>query len=360
MLAVTLVTLAALAAWTVHDAESGPLRSAEPGRGKPVRPAQFGFALGGDAHELAPAVLARELATIRRAGGRWVRFDVNWALIQIDGPRSYHWDNTDRLVAEARRRGLKVLLTVIYTPPWARPADEGGLYGPDPKTYARFVKQVAKRYAPRGVHHYEIWNEPNHPPFFYPRPNPRRYAAMLKAVYPRVHRADPKATVITGGTAPGVTHDTAIGGVDFLAALYANGAGDSFDAVGQHPSTFPGLPGERRKGSPWYQMYGTRPSLRGVMRRNGDAGKKIWATEWGVPTNGPAGTFVTEARQAKLYGRAIRLWSTYPWAGKLIAYQLRDAGTGLRTRENFWGILRRDFTAKPAVELLRRLVARRR
>ena len=43
-------------------------------------------------------------------------------------------------------------------------------------------------------------------------------------------------------------------------------------------------------------MYGTYPSLRSTMTDNGDGGKKIWATEFGAPTNGPS-------RKLRLRGR---------------------------------------------------------
>ena len=250
ILAVSLTVLAATAAWTVHDADSSPSAPARAGTGKPIRPAQFGFALGGNGHELTPDVLGTELNTIRRAGGRWVRLDINWDVVQREGRRSLYWLPFDNLVAAARARGLNVLATILYTPPWARPEGQDASWAPRPRDFARFVGEAVKHYAPMGVHTWELWNEPNHPPFFQPRPKPKRYAAMLKAAYPVVHRHDAKATVVTGGTSPGPTAPGRYNAVDWLAALYANGAGDSFDAVAQHAATFPGLPGAAKPRAP--------------------------------------------------------------------------------------------------------------
>ncbi len=73
-------------------------------------------------------------------------------------------------------------------------------------------------------------------------------------------------------------------------------------------------------------MYGTNPSLRSVMIDNGDAAKQIWATEFGAPTDGPAGSHVSEDTQAKMLSRAYSVWSKYDWAGPLFAYQGRDHG----------------------------------
>ena len=99
--------------------------------------------------------------------------------------------------------------------------------------------------------------------------------------------------------------------------------------------------------------------MRSVLKRNGDADKKIWVTEWGVPTNGRPGTYVSEARQAKIYARAVRLWSRYPWGGQAD----RLPGARLRYRHlharELLGVLRHDLSPKPVVAVLRRLIARK-
>jgi hypothetical protein len=97
-------------------------------------------------------------------------------------------------------------------------------------------------------------------------------------------------------------------------------------------------------------MYGTSPSLRSVMVDNGDGAKQIWATEFGAPTDGPAGSHVSEGSQANMIADAYDTWSTYDWGGPLFAYQGRDLGTNTNTRENFFGLLHNDFTEKPAYE----------
>ena len=96
-------------------------------------------------------------------------------------------------------------------------------------------------------------------------------------------------------------------------------------------------------------MYGTSPSLRSVMTDNGDAAKKIWATEFGAPTNGPSGSYVSEATQASMLTKAYQLYRSYTWAGPLFFYQGRDqSATDTSTRENFFGLTHNDFTPKPA------------
>jgi polysaccharide biosynthesis protein PslG len=45
---------------------------------------------------------------------------------------------------------------------------------------------------------------------------------------------------------------------------------------------------------------------------------------------------------------AISLVRSYDWAGPLFWYSGRDLGTSTSSRENFFGLLRNDFSRKPA------------
>jgi hypothetical protein len=214
--------------------------------------------------------------------------------------------------------------------------------------YASFMASLARQFAGR-VAVWELWNEPDGTFWTGGKPAPPgAYADMLRRTYPAVKAADPSATVITGGL---VGNDW-----EFVQALYANGAKGSFDAVAHHPYTWGILPGTAQDWSAWYQMYGTSPSLRSTMVDNGDGAKKIWATEFGAPTNGPSGSFVSESDQADQVTVGFAKWRSYDWAGPLFWYAARDAGTATDTRENFFGIVRSDFSAKPALAAYRTAV----
>jgi polysaccharide biosynthesis protein PslG len=314
----------------------------------PSRSELFGVAAGGAIHNEDPVTLGRDLNAIQRLHAAWLRVDINWATIQDHGPASYNWAPIDRVVQGATARGLKVLGTINYTPGWARPGGTAATYGPDPARYAAFAATAARHYAAMGVHSYEVWNEPNQSGAWTPKPDPAAYTQLLKAAYPAIKRSDPGATVLTGGTGPAPNDGTQIGPMDFLSAVYANGGAGFFDAVAQHPYTFPDYPGGAQYWSPWYQMYGTAPSLRSLMIAHGDGAKRIWATEFGAPTNGPSGSYVSEATQARMVTKAIAAWRRYPWAGPLFFFQGRDLSSNRSSRENFFGFLRHDFSPKPA------------
>lgn len=57
---------------------------------------------------------------------------------------------------------------------------------------------------------------------------------------------------------------------------------------------------------------------------------------------------VTESQQAADLTEAFRLFGSYSWAGPLFVHNFRDDGTDTSTRENFVGLIRRDFSQKPS------------
>jgi hypothetical protein len=316
----------------------------------------FGFAVGGAIQSEDATTLGRDLDSLSAARSRWIRFDINWAQVQAGGPTSYNWVALDRVVTGATSRGMKVLGGILYTPSWARPAGTSATYGPDPAQYAAFAEAAVQHFSALGVHAYEVWNEPN-AGFWTPKPNVAAYTSLLKAAYPAIKRADPSAVVVTGGTSPAPSDGTTVSPVDWLKGIYANGGKGFFDAVGHHPYCAPAYPGDAKDWSAWYQMIGAPTSLRTVMSDNGDADKQIWATEYGVPTNGPSGSYVSESVQTDMLKRAWSVWRSYSWAGPLMWYAGRDQGTSTDTRENFYGLLRYDFSPKPAYTELKTLAA---
>ncbi|MEA2211756.1 MAG: hypothetical protein QOF83_1704 [Solirubrobacteraceae bacterium] len=309
----------------------------------------FGIAAGSTLQNesTTPNLLAQDLTNDQNLGAKWIRIDVNWAQIQYAGAGTYYWTAIDAAVQQAEARGLKVLGTIAYTPNWARPSATTSMYPPNPSQYASFAAAAVAHYAALGVHDYEIWNEENISGFWN-SPNPAAYTALLKAAYPAIKGADPAATVILGGLSPAATDGTNYTPPDFLKGVYASGGQGYFDAVGIHPYCWPAYPGDTGAWSAWYQMYGTPTSLRSLMAANGDGSKLIWGTEFGAPTNGPTGSYVSQATQAAMITRAYQLWATYGWAGPLFVYDGRDLGTATTTRENFFGLFNYDFSPKPS------------
>lgn len=312
--------------------------------------ATTGFAQGHTILWQSDTQLAADLDGMARAGAGWVRVDFDWPSIQSGGPDSWNWGPTDRVVAAAHARGLEVLAVPAYTPAWARGAGTNGHHPPtDPADFARFTAAAARRYAPVGVHHWEIWNEPNLDDFWQPAPDPVAYTELLVAASAAIHAEDPAAFVMNGGLAPATdVFGDAMAPRSFLLAMYAHGAGPALDAVGMHPYSFPYAPMEPGA----WNTFGTLPETHALMARFGDARKPIWATEAGFGT-GRDEHSVSETVQALRIRQLIDAWQDFPFAGNLFLYTYRDLSSSSPLAFEHMGLVRADGTPKPALAVLR-------
>jgi hypothetical protein len=326
---------------------------------RPLSTNPYGIAAGGNLQNLGGDELARELDVYRAAGSEWIRIDVNWEVVQAEGPQSYNWAPFDRVVRAAHDRDLQILAAFIYTPAWARPGTNDGRYPPaDLATFGAFCRAAVAHYMPMGVHAWEVWNEPNRG-FWKPAPDPARYAQMLRVAYDAIKQTDSQAFVVSAGLspygAPGQAGGDAMNPVTFLERMYVAGAGGHFDALGWHPYEW-GVGVRFHPMSAWSQIAETPTSARSVMVAHGDGAKPIWGTEYGAPT--VAGG-VSEARQAELVKDAYTRWSASSWAGPLFWYSARDAGRNPTDREDHFGLVRRDFSPKASFAAYRALAVPR-
>jgi hypothetical protein len=99
------------------------------------------------------------------------------------------------------------------------------------------------------------------------------------------------------------------------------------------------------------------------MIANGDAAKKIWGTEAGIPTGAAAGSSVTPAQQAQMVVDYFNGWNvTYrAWTGPLFWFQVRDSGANPSVIEQNLGLVYHNakWTPKPAYATFTQQVARR-
>jgi hypothetical protein len=310
-----------------------------------------------------------ELNHIAATGAKWFGMDIDWNAVQ---PRrnAWNWGPFDTVVRQARARGLQIVGTLAYSPKWAVPATcpagTTHCFPANPADFARFARKAAERYgnaspiaALRGsITTWQIWNEPNHYPFVQPKVDVAFYTEMLKQSYVAIHTADFWTTVLAGGTAPAPDDPSGrdMSPNTFLSKIYALGGQKYFDAFAHHPSSFPCSPLYE---APW-NAFGHTAVLYVTMTRNGDARKKIWGTEAGAPTGADLGTCpsnagvsVTEPVQAwfvhdYLWGWTVKFGA---FTGPLIWFSIRDLGTNKWVRDENFGLLRRDFTAKPSYQV---------
>lgn len=297
----------------------------------------------------------RDLATSMQAfdemGVTQIRVFLPWRAIETS-KGVYNWVVADRILDAAAEREIAVVGAVTSTPIWA---SRNGFWLPnaapdDPATYANFMTRVAERYGsgsaqPR-IAAYEIWNEPNANIGWSPQPNVAGYTTLLKAAYTAIKAVEPTALVIGGVLGAGLSFGTwTINPVNYLTSMYAAGAQGYFDALSFHPYNFSSSfsAGAPYANTPYRQLM----SLRQLMNDAGDGQKKIWTTEYGVPTSAVSG-----ATQAAWITDFATTWSGLDGVGPMFIYSLVD-----RPNETPWGVFDRTWVAKPGVEAIRAWIA---
>ncbi|MGO4441827.1 cellulase family glycosylhydrolase [Mycobacterium sp. 2YAF39] len=294
-----------------------------------------------------PATVTREFDLMEKMNVTWVRADFFWPLIEPERG-AFTWTYSDAIVKEASARRMNVVAILSHTPEWARGAGTTSDYPPvHTSDFAEFARATAARYAPLGVHTWEVWNEPNSDFFWAPAPDANHYGQLFRATAAAVRAVDPNATLMTGGLTRGTdTPDgLRISQMTFVKQLYANGTAQLADAIAVHPYTFPALPSQTNVAV--IGGINEVPALHQLMEQHGDGGKKVWITEFGAPT-GTATTAVSDKDQADTILQARELVQQWPWAGPLIVYELRDGGSNPAVDGENFGVVRRDFSLKPA------------
>ena len=342
----------------------------------------------------AQADPTRYVGLVESGGATSLRDDVSWTSVE-PSQGNFDWKVPDEIVTQAAEHCLHALLIIDTSPRWAI----GGLatnaeiranpqwYWLPPRSaaaYGEFAATVAARYGPGGVFWMdhptlpiylpaglELWNEENIESFWGGEtPNPKVYAAMVKAAYPLIKKADPTMTVVLGGLSPSGAYDdvtcsgrtgggnnaTNWNGVNYLQALYADGIHGHFDAVGWHPYNFwNGATATQMLAynscSAWSQMSATPVSVRSLMIAHGDAAKKVWITETGAPSctaNVIYTPCVSPVQQADLASAEARLWRNLSWAGGFYWYDIRDDSYDTQQAQSHFGAVSADDLPKPS------------
>lgn len=313
-----------------------------------VIPSGLGISGGHSWLQLSAEELDRQMGLVAATGATWVRIDIDWSVIEpVRGKQD--WSATDRAVQAARAHDLSVLAILTYAPAWAGP--HGGVGGskaaPQPVLFGRFVGDAVEHYKDQ-IAHWEIWNEPNVTAFFAPRPDVATYAHLLRQAAQAVRARQPHGQVLVGGLAPADDNGQDISPTSFVEALYQLGADADFDAIAVHPYSYPELPDSQS----WYNAFGNLMRIRRIMDSHHDTAMQLWPTEFGAPT-GTGARAVSEDVQARIIDQGLGLVTAIHDVGPVFVYSLVDTGPDSNDLEQNFGMLRRDYTEKPAVTVLR-------
>src|SRR4051794_4292868 len=294
------------------------------------------------------------------AHARWTRIGLGWRNLEPSkgSYSSQYLQEQDAAVQAARAAGVKVILDVVESPQWASGSTNKLAPPRNPQDLADFMTFVANRYKGQ-VQAYEIWNEENGSRFWPSGPDAGAYTQLLKATYPAIKSADPSALVVFGGLANADYH--------YVEAAYAAGAKGYFDVMGVHPyscwspsgyyyvdsnenwvgnENYTPKAGERVS---MYDYLGYREVHKSMVAAGDD--KPIWFTELGWSSASTGGNCVVdEQTQASYLTQSLKIAQQDPYVQVALWYNLREDywSTGPSDWDGGFGLLRKDFTPKPA------------
>jgi Glycosyl hydrolase catalytic core len=300
---------------------------------------------------------------------------------------AYDWSAYDRTVNYAAQYGIKVVFSIVGTPPWANAAAGVNVVPRNALDLQRFAAAAARRYNGRypaadgrllpSVRSWLAWNEPNNPAFLRPQyrkvagrsvpQSPIDYAKICNAIVKGISVTTVGASkVACGVTAPRGNNNPnserpALSPIAFLRGMKLAGA-TGFDAYAHHP--YYGSPSETPSTPPPTPSRGQAPTavtlgnidllIREVTKLYGN--KRIWITEYGYQTKPPDPIFgVTLAKQATYLTQAFGIAKRHPRIDMMLWFLLRDE-TRARIEEGWQsGLLTTGGTRKPSFAAFQRL-----
>ena len=290
------------------------------------------------------------------------------------------WDfsQSDRILDEAERRGLRTIARLGQTPDWFSGRDtqtaaqllesEDDDIPPkseqDFEDWANYCTTVATRYKGR-IAAYQIWNEPNLSREWGGKPpDAAGYTRLLAACSTAIRAVDSDAILISAGLSPtGDNNAQATPDDVYLDAMYRAGFQQYIDVVGVHAPGFSapemGPDDLERAGSHRFFAFRRPEDLRKIMIAHGDAARQMAILEmgWTTETQGdPAYSWfaVSEEQQAEYLVQAFDYihehWS--PWVGLVSVIYLPKPSWTEADEEYWWAISEPNFRARPAFAAL--------
>ena len=304
----------------------------------------------------------------KQTGAGWLREEFDWDVIEPQNDQ-WSWIRYDTVIEQAALRGLRVLPLLNGSASWAAP--RWNQFPDDLGEYGEYVAKVTERYGPGGTFwearpqlssyaptHFELWNEPYIEDFSIDKVSPSRYARLARAGAAAGRGANPRAKFLLSAD---TFYTEAQGDYrNWIDGMYAAvpDLNTHFDAVAIHPYSGGLSPDVYTPG------HGTRWQFRRIeeMRANfaahGGADKKFWITELGWATCSEHDDCVSEQQQAdylsRVFAQARGGYASFLQA--VFVYHMRDWGPADQANKEYWfGLLRKDGSAKPAFNALRRV-----
>lgn len=285
--------------------------------------------------------LEKSAQLLKEAGVAFVRMDFLWEDIEsVKG--NFDFAKYDFIVEALFEANIHIVGILGYSASWA-----GASWNAPPDDIADFVNylsRVVSRYKEK-VKYWEIWNEPDSRTYWQAQDGMEAYTKLLQLSYMAAKEIDPSCKIVLGGMTSN--------GYYALKSIYRNGGKGYFDIINIHPFVSP------LKRAEYKRIKNIYDNLEELKAQYGDKGKKIWFTEIGCPgLKSPKegkgwweGKSPSEKQQAQflshIYTRVIQL----PNVEKVFWAFFRDNKDHFGDDVDYFGLIRWDFSKKPAYEM---------
>lgn len=276
-----------------------------------------------------------------QAGAQLMRIPFEWYVAEPTNG-TWRFGSWDSIYNANLARGIRPVFILTNAPDWARApgvtCTGDCRYPPGPDHLADFrdaVHQVLARYP--NLAGLEIWNEPNVTAFWQSAIDPAYYTTLVKAAYAEARAMGSKVPIV-GGAIADYPQDDAKGMsyLNFLKAMYANGAAGNMDALSIH--AYP-------RDLDVYKTYKELNEVRDQRQINGDT-SQLWLTESGASTTGG----FTDNQQASLLPYLLARLRNEADLSVVMFHTLVDPPFFAPTdSETGYGVMRLDLTPKPAL-----------
>ena len=267
-----------------------------------------------------------------RAGVQTVRDFFSYARSAAKPSAEYQWYEFEYNANLLHGRGISVLSGITDCPSWVR--GKLGSLPSDLVSAYRYSQHVVQQFQGK-LTSWGFWNEPEFGAY---RDGAWDLAAAMKAIYLGMKSGDPKIPVLMPGIALTPIRN-------YYQVAMDNGMGDYFDIFNVHT----------------YRMLREYPEMMetvwNFMKRNGIGERPVWFTETGTDADG-AGRRNSYQWGLKAHNEDQELLQAEFLPKAMLTLQSlgvnRDfffilAPLNERGGNKDWGMLRRDYTAKPAV-----------
>ena len=318
-------------------------------------------------------------------GMRWVKQQVRWEQLEPE-QGNIDWSLLDFVMPSAQKFDIKMLLSILTAPDWAREPDADlSKHGPpaDPQTFADFVAAILRRF-PGQIHAIEVWNEQNLDREWTSVHglNAERYVELLRATYQTVKALEPGIIVISGALSPTGVDDgaSAVDNFKYMERQIDAGALDWTDCVGAHHNGYNVSPDYRYLDIPddptaifrgpftnKHHSWSFRSTLEGYAQRISAAGRdtKLCVTKFGWPSSedltGSRQGFEFSldnslAEQAEWIPKAMSNMEAWGFVWLAIVWNFNfapQAGYDISNDNVPYSLIGPDFTFRPAYDSIK-------